>query len=382
MPISVFTGMAGTVRLQNLIIQLEKYQNININNVIIYRGNLDDNHDKEFFCKVNQYKLKYALYNPFTLFLVYINAFKIIKSIYKKSDKNIIYNYGYPHILNVPILIFAKTLGFKVIFDIVEDNSTIVKYKSLISAFKIRSSIFLLNHLAWIADGAIGISYHIYEKLKLVSKNKFPVVHIPISINSELFTHDPKPISNHKDIVVFYGGSFGNKDGLEYLLEAFDQVAGNHPNIELRLSGKGLKRDMDSFYKIMNRKKNKEKIRYLGFISYNEYIMQLKNADILCMTRNSSSFANAGFPFKLGEMLATGNPVIVTNVGDIRKFVSCEEACLIRPDSVDDIKIYLEKIISDYQKFKLVGEKGKSVALKNFSSDKTSEVFVELLYLI
>lgn len=44
------------------------------------------------------------------------------------------------------------------------------------------------------------------------------------------------------------------------------------------------------------------------------------------MCRNLSEYANASFPFNLGEYLAIGNPVIATKVSDIEMCLTDEDA--------------------------------------------------------
>ena len=43
-----------------------------------------------------------------------------------------------------------------------------------------------------------------------------------------------------------------------------------------------------------------------GFLLEDEYYKILPHSDVLLMTRINSKYANAGFPFKLGEYLASG----------------------------------------------------------------------------
>lgn len=59
----------------------------------------------------------------------------------------------------------------------------------------------------------------------------------------------------------------------------------------------------------------KDRNRHLGFLVDSAYSDTLSSAGILCMPRINNGYAYAvGFPFKLGEYLATGKPVIATAV--------------------------------------------------------------------
>jgi glycosyltransferase involved in cell wall biosynthesis len=91
------------------------------------------------------------------------------------------------------------------------------------------------------------------------------------------------------------------------------------------------------------------------------------------MTRVNSKFANAGFPFKLGEFLASGKGVIATNVGDVSKYLHNEQnALLIQPDSVDDIKNALLTFVHSPEKISAFGKEARKTAETYFDSTKVS----------
>jgi glycosyltransferase involved in cell wall biosynthesis len=379
MPISVFTGMAGTMRLQNLIFNLKDNPNLRITNFIINSENSEEPENKIYEDKVKKICFNYTLKNPIKIILLSFSIISNLRYLYSRNFHNVIYNYGYPNIKNFLIFIGAKSIGYKIVFDIVEDNQTIKKYKSILSAIKIRSSIFLFNHIYWFADGAIAISQHLLQKLVQVSNNRFPVIHIPISINSAIFNTSAHKIDNHDVIKIFYGGSYGNKDGIEFLLMAFDEIVEENPNCRLLLSGRGSERDMTAFMKLLKAVKNIKKVDYLGYLSYDEYIRQLQTADIVCMTRNGSSYANSGFPFKLGEMLASGKPVIASKVGDVSVYLDDQSALLVKPESVDELKSAIRYLILNKEKAFEIGIKGREVAFRNFDSKILAGTLYEFL---
>ena len=115
------------------------------------------------------------------------------------------------------------------------------------------------------------------------------------------------------------------------------------------------------------------KIIFKGFLSKDEYYNVLNECDIFCMTRINSQFANAGFPFKLGEFLATGKAVISTNVSDVNKFIrNGENALIIRPSSEDEIAEALIYILKNPILINKLGTEGRKTAELNFDSEKIS----------
>jgi glycosyltransferase involved in cell wall biosynthesis len=86
------------------------------------------------------------------------------------------------------------------------------------------------------------------------------------------------------------------------------------------------------------------------------------------LDRPQSRQAKYGFPTKLGEYLLTGNPVVVTSVGDIPLFLKDgESAYLVEPDNIEEFAAKLDYVLSHYEESKRVGQNGREVALKHFS---------------
>jgi glycosyltransferase involved in cell wall biosynthesis len=109
-------------------------------------------------------------------------------------------------------------------------------------------------------------------------------------------------------------------------------------NIELILTGK-ISKQMDGEVQSLISSSNwNERIKYLGFLSLTDYLNVMVNSDILCMCRIDNEFSNFGFPFKLGEYLASGKAIIATAVGDVPKYIiHRKNALLISPGSVEEI---------------------------------------------
>lgn len=378
-PISVFHGMAGTQRLQNLIYFLLNYKHITITNLIIQDEKKFKEKYHSLMQKVNHKIIKYNFPNPIKFILHYFQTFSILRILLKKGEMNVLYQYGYPNFKNIAIIIFAKFIGFKIIFDIVEDNSTIQVKKTFFERLNDRTSLFFFNRLHLLCNACIGISFHIVQKLNFVSKGRFPVLHIPVSINPNInYKLQLNQKSILKNVILFYGGSFGLKDGLGYLLKAFDIVAEKRRNVKLVLTGKGSEHDMIVFREQFKKLKYKSLVDYKGYIDYYEYITLMNQSDILCVTRTNSTFANAGFPFKLAEMLATGKPVIVSKVSDVESYLDHKSAYIIEPENIESLSEAIFELINNPKLRESIGSIGKEKALKFFNAEKHVQNLLEV----
>jgi glycosyltransferase involved in cell wall biosynthesis len=376
--ISCFEGMANTKRVRNLIIPLIRKNLINVKNLIFkeqIREQIEGNGKIDnIIYKVIGYKLT----NVFTIFSFFSHGFIFIKKSKQSNQKNIIYNYGGPNIQNILFLLYGRLIGYKIICDIVED-SRYEPGESFITKIKSKSSLLLLIYSKYFADSLIGISEHLFKRLLFLSKNKIPVFLIPISVNLDYFNNN-NIMRDNKELKIFYGGSFNEKDGLEYLIEAFDEVTKKHMNVKLIITGTSVNSDMERVNNLINKAVNKDKILYKGFLNTLDYYSLLNECDIFCMTRINSNHANTGFPFKLGEFLASGKAVVATNVGDVPRYLKNNvNAIVIMPNSVPQLADALSSLIENPDKIRSIGIEGRKTAECFFDSEKVSMNFFSIL---
>jgi glycosyltransferase involved in cell wall biosynthesis len=366
--VSCFDGMAGSMRVRNLLEPLAEKGSISLNNLIYEKDNKEPIGKQGTLNNIRFKIIGFRLANIFSVFSFLGGGMSFLRKSKQKEIKNIVYNYNSPDIKCIFFILYARLIGYKVIFDIIEDNS-VEAHVGIINKFRIKTSVFLFKRSRFFADGIIGISEHLYKLSQEVSKNKIPVYLIPITVNLKYFKNTGTAIAKNK-VQIFYGGSFAPKDGLAYLIGAFDKVSSLHTNTELILTGKGHQQDMDKINAQIDKAVNKNKIVYKGFLSTEVYYALLNECDIFCMTRVNSKFANAGFPFKLGEFLASGKAVIATSVGDVPNYLTNgSNAILINPDAEGEIADALQLLIENPDKRAAIGKEARKTAEQFFDSD-------------
>jgi len=369
---SALNGLASTQRVQNLFFPLLKKKLIELSNLDL------SNSDKDIS---NTIGIKYQNIK-YTSYLSYLfkirNGKKFISKNYNPNVNNIFYVYGYPSILNIAFIKFSKKVGYKIVFDIVEDITTL-KSINPFKAIKRYIAFRLFKRIHKITNTCFAISDILVSKIKTSIPKLSGVYKLPACVD---FTRLPEPkqsIKQNDPLEIFYGGSFGSKDGLKFLLEATKALVNNNINIKLVLTGKGNKTDFESFFNTVEKLKLKKHIDYKGFVSTKEYLKLLSHSDICCITRINSPFANAGFPFKLGEFLASGKPVIATNIGEISSYLNNTNAILIEPENSESLVDSLIKLLNSSELRKELGQAGQETAYKYFDAEKVSQELYKTL---
>ena len=98
------------------------------------------------------------------------------------------------------------------------------------------------------------------------------------------------------------------------------------------------------------------------------------------MTRVNTGFANAGFPYKLGEFLATGKPVIASRVSDVGTLLKDRsEVMLVRPGDSGDIVRAVESLIANPTEAVAIGTRGRAKARTLFDCRSQGQALLTFL---
>ena len=365
-------GMAGTKRIQNIISSLKQYPDITTR-VILQRQSSDLNilsgvHDGTPYETVMGDLLRTKMVAALPL-LCY-RTIATLKMAFRPEHKNMVYFYGPLFLESVVPLSYAQRLGYKIVFDINEDHGLAKDVSRSFFQF-VRSNLSsrISSRIKDLSAGVIVISSYLEEQSRKLTQGKVPIHYMPVSVNMVDFPVDFGRMG--PTVSLLYAGSFGRKDGVPILIDAFDRLAGRYGNIRLLLTGRGDSEAMKEFFARVEISPHKERIEYKGYLDEKGYYSLLNDADIPCMTRVDLAFANAGFPFKLGEFLATGKPVIASRVSDVDRFLTHgENAMLVQAGSSTDVCEAAEFLINNPETAAAIGARGRKVAESFFDCNQ------------
>jgi glycosyltransferase involved in cell wall biosynthesis len=276
-----------------------------------------------------------------------------------------------------PIIIACALCRVPLYFWFVEKASLSEDYRGIAGVFNQKSQQLSERYLSKFAAGVIVISSNLKKHyLKYLPESK-------ILINPILVAEDTYDSIRKQSIdivkekiqagiagnrLLVYSGSFGEKDGVFYLIDAFADVVKTYPNTVFVMTGKNANEAfMEEIRSYIKQQGLQEKIKLVGFIKSNELLSYNMLADILLACRSNSPFANHGFPWKLGEYCMTARPIIATNVSDIENyFVNNQSLFIVEPNNPAAIAEKVKYIFNDYEQALEVAKRGKDTALKQF----------------
>ncbi len=185
---------------------------------------------------------------------------------------------------------------------------------------------------------------------------------IPNAINTELFNPNVKPLPqfiNNRPKILFLG-RFEPRKGLKYLLQALPIIKEQIPDVLLIICGAGL---FGYAYQEYMSKEIKDNIYIAGLIRGEERSQYYASCDVFC----APSIGNESFGIVLLEAMATGKPVVASDIPGFRTVVNDGvEGLLAFPREPKAIADSVIKLLTDTTMAKTMGEAGRKKAL-NYS---------------
>jgi glycosyltransferase involved in cell wall biosynthesis len=217
-------------------------------------------------------------------------------------------------------------------------------------------------------DGLLLMTNTLIKHFTADRKMTVPYLHVPMTVDFQRFNHSYKRKDGTKYIA--YCGVLNNKkDGIDILIEAFTILAKEFPELSLYLIGAAASNEeYQQYLSTLSEKKIQNKVLLTGRVDKDAIPELLINATILVLPRPKSMQAAGGFPTKLGEYLATGNPVVVTSVGEIPDYLIDEQnAFIAEPGNVPSLVSKIKTILLNYDFANQVGENGRKLVEKSFN---------------
>jgi len=230
-------------------------------------------------------------------------------------------------------------------------------------------------------DLVVAITRYLAEYARPYLRPEADVIVLPIMVDCDEYEPDGPPRSDPR-LIVYVGMLNERKDGVETLMKAFSRIAADFPNVSLRLVGDSddaRVSNVPAFRRTAEALGTSDRVEFTGQVLRAEIPRHLRDASVLVLARPSSQQAEAGFPTKLGEYLASGRPVVVTRTSDIAEYlVDGDNAYLVQPDDADALTAKLREVLADPDSA-AVGAAGRRVAEKRFDYRVTGRALAEAL---
>lgn len=206
------------------------------------------------------------------------------------------------------------------------------------------------------------------------------LLHLPMTVDLERFEKSQPILEGFQQPYIAFVGMMNDaKDGVNILIKSFAKIHKQFPQHKLYLVG-AWNYDTPIHHKLIANYNLQSKVFWKGEFPREKIPQIIKNASLLALPRPDSKQAQGGFPTKLGEYLATSNPVCATTVGEIPNYLIDEQSVFFaEPGSIESFANAMEKALKNQELAKQIGKKGWEVAKTSFNKDIQSVILYNFL---
>ncbi len=306
---------------------------------------------------------KYLIVRRWQKFLKYIKTIYLIKRLNKKSRITALNVWTNRFTTNLFAWLLVKLNKIKLISECSEHPLRFYqggKFRQNQGRLKIYLESLLF-------DGIFCISRYLCDFYKNIGTANSKLFLVPSTVDPGRFIK-----TGIKPFPFRYVGYFGSltfdRDNIDLLINAFAIVSSDHPEIHLVLGGFCSFKVRKELESMINRLNLNSKTHILSYLSRNEIQKYVVHTDLLVMVRSNDLRSQASYPSKLTEFLATSNPVITVNVGEISDFLDDGiNAFIVPPGDIDSLAEKLIYVLNNFEVAKQVGVKGKELTESVFN---------------
>jgi glycosyltransferase involved in cell wall biosynthesis len=308
-----------------------------------------------------------------------VRALGILIESRRRADQCVLFLYTTSWRYILFFYLAARLLGIVLIQDEVEYPTVVLKEPKSWPA-KIYANIYT-SCLFRLFDAILVMTTRLETYFRDRIRKRALILRVPMTVEMSRFLTNTWSSPERSKYIAYCGYVGGNKDGVQNLIEAFAELATRHDDVKLYVIGDSSgTTDLERLQQIARDLGVQHRVVFTGRVLRHEIPRYLCNASVLALARPASLQSEGGFPSKLGEYLATGNPVVVTRVGDIPEFLTDgDDAFLAEPDDVNGFANKLDYVLSHQDQAKDVGLRGREVARTNFDYHVQGQRLVQFL---
>ncbi|MBU2473244.1 MAG: glycosyltransferase family 4 protein, partial [Candidatus Omnitrophica bacterium] len=269
--------------------------------------------------------------------------------------------YGRRHRIIIPIIFICRLLRVPVILDLCE-------WWPVFTNCSRREKAIFFKYILEKVSGVITISEHIREKLKIIYGKKginMPILKVPILVDSVEWQLPPSQSDDDSQKYVLWCGSLsGYPQTVKFLMRVMLELSNRKGEAKLKLVGAITPFQIKQFRNYQrNLGLTEQRVEFVGYKRQEELKQQFSAATALLVPVGNTERELCGFHTKTGEYLASGCPIVTTNIGEpANYFKNGVNAMLCKPEDAKDFAHNIQLLLDSPQRAKAIGEAGQELA--------------------
>ena len=305
-----------------------------------------------------------------------LNEFRLLLSLAWRNEIDVMF--FYPNNGTFIELIYYRILSKLFRFPLI---SHYVEYRSSFKATKLHQRIsdrLFDNYFTHFVDAVLPISEYLIDHIKKSGSSK-PYLKIPPLADFSKFKKiDIGPTEKY----FLYVGTAAYMEAIQFITESFDKMAEEGLMLYMVVNGNDAQRQ--AVQNLVARMKKSQYVKCFSSLTYEDLIQKYMHAKALLIPLTDSIQDKARFPQKISEYLASGNPIITTNYGEVPYYFKNEENALVAGSyDTTDFATKMDFVVKNPEQSEKIGRAGLASGLQYFDFNsyavETRKLIVSLL---
>lgn len=274
-----------------------------------------------------------------------------------------VYLYERFFIVSIPVIFFCRLIGLPVVLDICE-------WWPIFSNASRTEKMIFLNYTLGHVDGVVAISGSIFEKVSGVYNERrlsTPILKVPILVdNGEWQVSDTHGRGDLSKYILWSGDLKCYMSEVKFLMRVMPEILDRNKDVKLRLVGMvtpSVSREIRDYHNSLGIPE--DYVEFAGYLKPTEieFRKQISGATALLLPMEGLDKDLFRFPHKLGEYLASGRPVVASDIGEVSRFLkNGVNAVLCKQGDVKSFADGVESLLRSPEYAERIGKEGRRLS--------------------
>ena len=283
------------------------------------------------------------------------------------KEKANVYHFHDPEL--IPVGLFSKLLGVKVIYDVHEDYPASIRKRDWLPSSMRNIIADVFNIFEKIGsrffDAVIPATDSISKRFqngKVVILHNYPILHYAAD--------KVNPKSFREDHTIIYAGGISKTRGISEIVQSLEYID-EKLQVKLNLLGKFKEADFEKEVKSME---IFSKVDFIEWVPYKEVSYHLSTADIGLVLFHPVPNHIEAMPNKLFEYMSAGLPVIASNFPLWKEIVEGDNCGLtVNPMNPREIAAATEYLLERPELMEEMGKNGRKAVLEKYNWEQEAK---------
>jgi len=231
-------------------------------------------------------------------------------------------------------------------------------------------------------DGIISISDALLNLAKTYTLPNCKHIKVPIMVEYDHYYIRKKTQYQEVPYIFHAGTLYQQKDGILGVIEAFGMAKQrlNNPIKYILTSSIEASSHPKEMRQLIEKYQLEDSLEFVGYLKRDQVKNYLANASLVISNRPRSQQDYYGFSTKVGEYLASGTPLLMTNWGEAVNWLeNGKSAFITEPEDTEALADAIVRVFNHPEESRQIGLSGQDVCRKCFDYRNWSQPLAEFM---